>query len=263
MRNLFYLGAALAGFAGSALAADETASKPRPTITALRVELPPKIDGVLDDAAWQSAPVAGDFVQQDPDDGEPSTERTEFRVLYDNNALYIGVWCYDSEPGKIIARSMTRDDYPFEDDHLYIAIDSFLNYRNGYAFATNANGCRWDGLISNNSYAGGSWDAIWECKSRTTSEGWFSEIAIPFNSISFDPNKTAWGFNISRKNETGRWHNAQRQLWTSSVSGAGEIRGLVGLRQVSKWEALPYGMGKYHHNHDSGDIARWVISAAT
>ena len=125
---------------------------------------PPVIDGVLDDPAWKAAPIAGDFLQQDPDEGEPSTERTEFRVLYDDRALYIGVWCYDSEPNKIIARSMTRDDYPYEDDHLYIAIDSFLDYRNGYAFATNANGCRWDGLIINNSYTGGSWDTIWECK---------------------------------------------------------------------------------------------------
>ena len=256
MRKLLYLGASLAGSAGFALAADE-AVNPRPSVNALRVEQPPMIDGMLDEAAWQQAPVAGDFVQQDPDDGEPITERTEFRVLYDDNALYIGVWCYDSEPHKIIARSMTRDDYPYEDDHLYIAIDSFLDYRNGYAFATNPNGSRWDGLIINNSYTGNSWDAIWQCKSRITGEGWFSEIAIPFNSISFAPEQTTWGFNISRnirrKNETGRWYNAQRQLWTSSVSDAGEIRGLVGLHQVAKWEVMPYGMGKYHHDHEVND----------
>ena len=257
MRKLFYLGATLAGFAGFALAAEETVPKSRPSVTALRVEQPPVIDGVLDEATWQAAPVAGDFVQQDPDDGEPITERTEFRVLYDEKALYIGVWCYDSEPDGIIARSMTRDDYPYEDDHIYIAIDSFLDYRNGYAFATNPNGCRWDGLIINNSYTGGSWDAIWKCKSRITGEGWFSEIAIPFNSISFDPGKNTWGLNISRnirrKNETGRWHNPPRQLWTSSVSDAGEIRGLNDLRQVSKWEFLPYGIGKYRYNHDLDD----------
>ncbi len=256
MRKLLYLGASLAGSAGFALATDE-AVNPRPSVNALRVEQPPMIDGMLDEAAWQQAPVAGDFVQQDPDDGEPITERTEFRVLYDDNALYIGVWCYDSEPHKIIARSMTRDDYPYEDDHLYIAIDSFLDYRNGYAFATNPNGSRWDGLIINNSYTGNSWDAIWQCKSRITGEGWFSEIAIPFNSISFAPEQTTWGFNISRnirrKNETGRWYNAQRQLWTSSVSDAGEIRGLVGLHQVAKWEVMPYGMGKYHHDHEVND----------
>ena len=121
MRNLFYLGAMLAGFMGSALAADEPSAnltKPRPSITALRVKQPPVIDGLLDDPAWKAAPIAGDFLQQDPDEGEPSTERTEFRVLYNDRALYIGVWCYDSEPNKIIARSMTRDDYPNEDDHL-------------------------------------------------------------------------------------------------------------------------------------------------
>ena len=260
MKKLFYLGAALAGFVGFALAADKpakTETKPRPSINPLRVEQSPVIDGVLDEATWERAPVAGDFLQQDPDEGAPITERTEFRVLYDDKALYLGVWCFDSEPEAIIGRVMTRDDYPYEDDHIYIAIDSFLDYRNGYAFATNPNGCRWDGLIVNNSFTGGSWDAIWECKSRVTGEGWFSEIAIPFNSISFDPDNTTWGLNISRnirrKNETGRWHNPPRQLWTSSVSDAGEIRGLIGLRQVSKWEFLPYGMGKYRHDHDSGD----------
>ena len=106
MRQLLHLGAALAGFAGSALAAYESSAsqtKPRPSITALRVEQPPVIDGVLDDAAWQKAPAGGDFVQDEPGDGVPMTERTEFRVLYDARALYIGIWCYDSEPEKILA----------------------------------------------------------------------------------------------------------------------------------------------------------------
>ncbi|MDP7585507.1 MAG: hypothetical protein QF920_06850, partial [Verrucomicrobiota bacterium] len=120
MRKLLYLGAALTGSAGFALTDQGTVAnqiKPRPAITAQRVEQPPVIDGVMDDDAWQKAPVAGDFVQDEPGDGVPMTERTEFRVLYDARALYIGIWCYDSEPEKILARGMTRDDFPMEDDY--------------------------------------------------------------------------------------------------------------------------------------------------
>mgnify|MGYP000689877525 FL=1 len=217
MRELFYLGAALAGFAGSALAADESSAsqtKPRPSITALRVEQPPVIDGVLDDAAWQKAPAGGDFVQDEPGDGVPMTERTEFRVLYDARALYIGIWCYDSEPEKILARGMTRDDFPMEDDYIYIAIDTFLDRRNGYNFTINPNGLRYDALINNNSHSSSNWDAIWECKSQISDKGWFSEIAIPFDSIAFNPGNSTWGFNIARtirrKNERGRKARSQR-----------------------------------------------------
>ena len=130
MRKLLYLGAALTGSAGFALTDQGTVAnqiKPRPSITALRVEQPPVIDGVLDEGAWQKAPAAGDFMQYEPRDGVPMTERTEFRVLYDARALYIGIWCYDSEPNKILARTMSRDDYPDEDDFVSFSIDPFLD----------------------------------------------------------------------------------------------------------------------------------------
>ena len=260
MRKLLYLGAALTGSAGFALTDQGTVAnqiKPRPSITALRVEQPPVIDGVMDDGAWQKAPVAGDFVQDEPGDGVPMTERTEFRVLYDDRALYIGIWCYDSEPEKILARGMTRDDFPMEDDYIYIAIDTFLDRRNGYNFTINPNGLRYDALINNNSHSSSNWDAIWECKSQISNNGWFSEIAIPFDSIAFSPRNSTWGFNISRtirrKNERGRWHSEGRHLKTSAMGNAGEIHGLEGLANVTKWEVLPYSIGKYQYKNDTGD----------
>ena len=260
MRKLLYLGAALTGSAGFALTDQGTVAnqiKPRPSITALRVEQPPVIDGVMDDGAWQKAPVAGDFVQDEPGDGVPMTERTEFRVLYDARALYIGIWCYDSEPEKILARGMTRDDFPMEDDYIYIAIDTFLDRRNGYNFTINPNGLRYDALINNNSHSSSNWDAIWECKSQISNNGWFSEIAIPFDSIAFSPRNSTWGFNISRtirrKNERGRWHSEGRHLKTSAMGNAGEIHGLEGLANVTKWEVLPYSIGKYQYKNDTGD----------
>ncbi|MCH2382238.1 MAG: carbohydrate binding family 9 domain-containing protein [Pedosphaera sp.] len=260
MRKLLYLGAVLAGSAGFALAAYGAAAspaKPRPSVTALRVEQPPVIDGALDEDAWQKAPAAGDFKQYEPKDGVPMTERTEFRILYSDEALYIGIWCYDSEPNKILARTMSRDDYPDEDDFVSFSIDPFHDRRNGYMFAINPNGTRFDAIINNNAYAGNSWDAIWDCRGKITDKGWFCEIAIPFDSIAFAPNNSTWGFNIARtirrKNERGRWHSEGRHLSTSAMANAGEIRGLEGLGNVTKWEFLPYGMGKYRHNNDTGN----------
>ena len=228
--------------------------KPRPSVTALRVEAPPVIDGELDEGVWQQASIGGDFIQYEPFDGIKMSERTEFRILYDDNAIYIGIWAFDSEPEKILARTMSRDIWPREDDCVFIVIDTFLDRRNGYAFTINPNGIRYDAIIANNNFNGDSWDTIWSCKSKITEKGWFSEIAIPFDSIAFAPNQSTWGLNISRtirrKNEKGRWHNEGRYLKTSSMANAGEIRGLNNLKNASKWELLPYGIGKINYDHD-------------
>ena len=261
MTKISLIGAALVSFGCALIAAEKSESelgaKPRPSVTALRVDIPPVIDGRMDDEAWKNATIGGDFVQFEPIEGVPMTERTEFRVLYDGKALYIGFWCYDSEPNKILARTLSRDDWPDEDDFIHFAIDPFLDRRNGYLFAINPNGSRFDAIINNNAYAGNSWDTIWDCRSSINSEGWFCEIRLPFDSVAFAPGNTAWGFNVERtirrKNEEGRWHNAVRHLNTSSVANAGEIRGLEGLGEVSKWDITPYAVGKYQYDHVNGD----------
>ena len=248
-------------FIGHSFAADQQleskTNKPRTFINALRVDTPPVIDGNMDDEVWKKAPVSSPFEQHEPVEGVPMTERTEFRVLYDDKALYIGFWCFDSEPNKILARTMTRDDWPDADDFLQFSIDPFLDRRNGYMFAVNPNGSRFDAIINNNAYAGSSWDTIWDCRGSITNEGWFCEIKLPFDSIAFAPNNTTWGFNVERtirrKNEEGKWHNEGRHLSPSAVANAGEIRGLEGLGQVSKWEVTPYLVGKYQHDHIGGD----------
>ena len=261
MTRFLIIGAVLLSFNTLPFAAgpsqDLKASKPRAYINALRVDTPPVVDGHMDDEIWQKAPVAGDFVQDDPIAGAPMTERTEFRILYDNEALYIGFWCYDSEPNKIFARSLSRDNWPDEDDFIHFAIDPFLDRRNGYLFAFNANGSRFDAIINNNAYAGNSWDTIWNCRGSINNEGWFCEVKLPFDSLAFAPGNTTWGFNVDRtirrKNEEGKWHTEGRHLSTSAVANAGEIRGLEGINRVSKWEITPFVVGKYQHDHIGGD----------
>ena len=224
---------------------------------AVKVDTPPVINGIMDDEVWNLAPKSSPFVQDDPVHGVPMTERTEFRVLYDDKALYLGFWCFDSEPNKILARTMSRDDWPDADDFLIISIDPFLDRRNGYMFAVNPNGSRFDAIINNNAYAGSSWDTIWDCRGKVTNKGWFCEFKLPFDSIAFAPNNTMWGFNVERtirrKNEDGKWHSEGRHLSTSAMANAGEIRGLKGLGKVSKWDVTPYAVGKYQHDNLSGD----------
>ena len=183
----------------------------------MRVEDGPVLDGRLDDAVWALAPPAGPFLQVEPVAGGGPSERTEFRVIYDDVALYIGVWCHDNEPDKIIALEMARDGYVLAEDHLIVVLDTFHDRRNGYEFLTNPNAARADALITNNVNVNGSWDGIWEVKARIDQEGWKAEFAIPFKTLSFNPDSPTWGLNISRtigrKSETVRWSGHRPDLY--------------------------------------------------
>ena len=126
--------------------AGEPEEKPR--IRAVRVETPPKVDGILDEPAWQTAPAATKLYQYEPRAGEELSEKTSFRFLYDDHHLYLGVWCFDRDPDGIIARSMTRDFSVSSDDYIYFLLDTFHDQRNGYVFSVNPNAARYDSLVS-------------------------------------------------------------------------------------------------------------------
>ena len=216
----------------------------KPSIRAIQVETGPTIDGQLDESVWLQAPAAGPLWQYDPATSEAMSEKTLFRILYDKDYLYIGVWCYDSDPGAINARVMQRDNRSiYSDDYLYMALDTFHDQRNGYIFVVNPNGARYDQIVSNNIFLNSNWDGVWQAGASIDSEGWKAELAIPFKSLSFDPKETTWGFNISRsisrKVERGRWTGAKPNLHTYHVSQAGDIVGLRGLRQGLGIELSP------------------------
>ena len=147
----------------------------RPEIRATRVAQPPVLDGRLDDLAWELAEASESLTQVEPDIGGEPTERTEFRIVYDDDALYIGLWCFDRDPDGIIARELGRDGNVLSEDHVIIVLDPFLDRRNGYEFLTNPNGVRADALITNNVNLNGSWDGIWVVKARIDDEGWKAE----------------------------------------------------------------------------------------
>src|SRR5262249_50265786 len=151
---------------------------------------------------------AADFVQQDPRNGQPPTERTEVRIAYTRHALYMGVTCFDSNPDGLLRFQRRRDELLQSDDRFQWVLDPFLTGQNGYFFETNPSGLMGDSLSSP---AGGNrqWDGIWTLRVDRSATGWTIEVEIPFSTLSFDPNGSAWGINfqrtVRRKNEEMLW----------------------------------------------------------
>jgi hypothetical protein len=229
----------------------------RPSITALRVDTPPVLDGKMNDAAWANAQVSEPLRQEQPEEGAPATEKTVFRVVYTSEALYIGVWCFDREPGKIISRLMSRDSPLPKDDAVCIALDPFLDRRNGYWLMVNPNGAQGDALVTNNTDINDDWDGIWSVGARIDEEGWKVEVEIPFKSISFDPEAETWGINISRhirrRHEWGRWSRPLMDFNTYQVSEAGNLRGIHGIEQGLGLEFTPYAVTKFRDQRELDD----------
>jgi len=214
------------------------------------------VDGLLDEAAWASAPRIGDLIQRQPQTGQPPTERTEVTLLHDTDFLYIGVMCYDSEPRRVIGTQMTRDAALNSDDRIEIVLDTFRDQTNAFYFATNPAGALVDGLAFANGQVNNEWDAIWVVRTRRTPEGWAAEFAIPFKSLSFPDGRTVWGFNVARhiqrKLEEDRWSGARLELQFLQVSEAGEITNLVGLTQGVGLDVRPFLSGRWLHLGTAG-----------
>ena len=161
---------------------------PRPSAHALRVTGPITVDGRLDEAAWREAePITG-FFQSKPNTGYPATARTVAWVLYDNENLYVGAKLYDSDPEEITVHSLRREFPSRDGDILGIAIDTYLDRRNGFLFAVNPKGA----LIDLQAFDNGrdmnfAWEGVVSRAARVHEDGWTVEIAIPFTTLRFDP----------------------------------------------------------------------------
>lgn len=221
-----------------------------PSVTLVRTKEPPNIDGRLTEAAWERAAVVTDLTQAYPNEGTSPSERTEVRLLFDADFLYIGIRAFDSEPEKIIAKERQRDIEMDGDDLVAVALDPFHDLRRGYYFQVNPLGNRRDGLITPHADEEGGWqtqfewDGIWYADAVIDARGWTAELAIPMKTLSFDPNQSTWGFNvergIARKNETVRWTAATRTKQVVVMGDAGNLEGLTGLRQGLGLDFVPY-----------------------
>jgi len=239
---------------GGAFAAEAAAETPpvatpdstRPTARVGRISTSeaPTIDADLSDLAWAKATVISEFKQREPDPNGAPTERTVLRIMYDDNNFYVGVYAYDSEPDRVIVRSMSRDGEVNQGDHIEITLDPGLTFRNAYTFRIGPSGGRWDGLRLNNIQELPEWNAIWEATARRVPDGWVAEIAIPFKSISYVPGQTSWGFdftrNIRRKTEIVRWSSTNPGIPITDVSEAGTLTGIEDVTQGLGLDVVPY-----------------------
>jgi len=207
---------------------------------AARVENPPIVDGVLDDAVWSVAEVITDFHQTRPGNGTPTSERTEVYVVYTDHALYIAARMFDSEPDLIAAPVIRHGLGMPSDDRLVVILDPFNSRRAGYRFETNLNAARHDALYTSVSSFTLDWSTIWDAAARVDGNSWVAELEIPFKSIPFDPTIETWGFNfgraIRRRGEEMAWVS-QNRTYNPSISG--QMTGLTGLDKGVGLDLVP------------------------
>jgi hypothetical protein len=209
------------------------------SVQMVRTATPPVIDGVLDDPVWANAAFIDNLHQVDPVEYAEPFERTEIFLLYDDDALYVGIKLYD-DPDEITAQNLRQNDSVGQDDRIFVTIDPFNDQRSGYYFGLNPNGVRMDGIYQNVTEFYSAWDSIYYAEAGRFDEGWIAEFEIPFKSISFDPNTDTWGLNFSRsvvrKNEVIAWVTRNRQ-YNPAVSGI--ATGFEGLKQGIGLEVVP------------------------
>lgn len=204
----------------------------RREVQALRTATPIRLDGVLDEDVWTRATAATGFVQSEPREGEPATERTEVWVAFDADNLYIAAFMHDAAADRAIVNDIRKDFREDDQDDFEVILDTFRDRRNGYVFITNPAGGRVDRQISNEGREiNSSWDAIWDVRTARREDGWTAEMVIPFRTLRFEPGADQrWGINFARrirhKNEITFWSPVPRAFNLMRLSLAGDVVGL-------------------------------------
>ena len=223
----------------------------RKTCRAFRVNSkPPQIDGQLTDACWLKVPFQNSFVQINPVENTPPSQKTNFKVLYDDRNIYIGIIAYDNEPEKIETQ-ITRRDKIEKSDFIAVGLDSYFDRRTAFVFGTNPSAVKMDVLLSEDgNRQDESWDPIWDVKTTITDSGWIVEMRIPFSQLRFsDKKEHTWGFQIIRR----IYRNQEEDLWqyipknaAGMVSYFGNLTGIKGIKPPKRIEFLPYSVSKLH-----------------
>lgn len=255
MRLRICLFAALSCCASAAFGQDNSvivsrAAPDQVTIRAFRVPSPLRIDGRLDEEIYRTIQPVSDFIQQEPDEGQPATERTEAWVLFDDVNLYVCARNWDSHPERQIANELRRDNGNIlGNENITFAIDTMHDRRNGYLFQTNALGALRDMAVTDDQQ-NQAWNGIWHVKTARFENGWTVEVAIPFKSLRYRGNgPQTWGFNLRRlvkwKNEFSYLSLVPAALGTGGVSRMASAATLIGLEtpvQSKNLELKPYAV---------------------
>jgi hypothetical protein len=200
----------------------------RVTVRAVRLDAPLRLDGALDEALYRTVPSISDFIQVEPNDGEPATEKTEAWLAFDRDHVYVAFRCWESDPARRVATEMRRDNGATwqGNDVVSVFFDTFYDRRNGIGFTINSIGGRNDGQITNERQYSADWNPIWDFATGRFEEGWTVEMAIPFKSLRYREGQAQiWGFNALR---AVRWKN-ELSLITRVPPG----RGMQSVQQSS------------------------------
>ena len=262
---------------GTAQPAIAKPAAPAHRASAVRTTEAPTIDGVLDEKMWQQATPIDDFVQVEPTEGQPATEKTEVRLLYTGTMLYIGVTCFDADPSKIVTTDSRRDSALTGQDSFQMIFDTYHDKQNGFIFGTNAVGIQYDAQVRNEGETirggppGGSgggggdtagagagvnvnWDGSWEVKTHVNDASWTAEFAIPLRTLRYGPPPQIWGLNFSRSIEHKRefvyWSPVSRIYTITRLSSAGELRGMD-FPVPRDFKLMPYALSSANRNFAS------------
>jgi len=240
----------------------------------LRIEEPPRIDAVLDEEFWDRAGVIDGFIQKDPHDKDPATEKTEVRICYDSKHLYFGIRAWESEPARLVRSVYERDGFMPADDSFLIAIDSNSDNRTAYVFEMNTVGARTDIELSEQGSFNIDWDAIWDYAVHVDSKGFTIEAVIPFFVLRFSPSDNVdMGLLIKRRirknNEDANWPYLSRDHNFMMVSQYGRLTGLDGIERGKQVEVKPYVIGGFSdqvdesrdYELDAGLDVKWGITS--
>ena len=245
----------------------------RPSATANLIEEAPTIDGdVIHDPLWQSIVPITEMIQVRPDNGRPSTEKTEIRIACTPYTFYLSAVCYDTQPGKLVVSDARRDASLDGTDSFLFILDTYNDGQNGFLFGTNSIGVEYDGQVdnegqgnfNNNRQQGGviggfniNWDASWEVKAEVGDYGWSAEFAIPLRTLRFNSgDNQTWGINFQRNirknNEIAYWAPLPIQFDIKRLSLAGDLTGL-NLRNPGNLKVIPYVLGRMAKDYEQID----------
>lgn len=277
-----------AGQAAQTSNGDESAvSETRAAAVAVRTATPPVVDGVPSESAWQAAPPLADFVQREPADGQPASEPTELRILFDDDALYVAVWAYDSRADAIVPGEAIRDYELTDTDAVLMVFDTYDDQQNGFVFGTTPTGIEYDGQVAAQGGGGGfflggggnpqrrfqagagggfnkNWDGSWNVAASRDDEGWYAEFRIPFSTLRYGSATDTWGFNVSRRvrrlNEEALWSPVPREFGLYRLDFAGRLAGVEPpFRRAAT--VTPYVLGSTSRDYEDPAQTSFVRDA--
>ncbi|HEU5169774.1 MAG TPA: DUF5916 domain-containing protein, partial [Gemmatimonadales bacterium] len=227
------------------------------SVPAVRAQAPIALDGRLDERAWGGVEPITSFTQRMPREGEPASERTEVRVLYDDDALYVGARLYDRAPDSVVAQ-LARRDRAITADRFLVFVDAYHDRRSGFYFGVNAAGTLYDGTLYNDDWDSDTWDGVWDARVWRDSAGWAAELRVPYSQLRFERREVyVWGVNfkreIARRNEQA-YHVPRPSNGSGFVSRFAELVGIERVSPPARLELLPYLTGRAEYRgHTNGD----------